>query len=38
MQDLQTWQATRQKPVTALEAFEAHFAKADATLTGAART
>lgn len=36
MQDLQNWQAARRKPVTAREAFEAHFARADAQLTPAA--
>lgn len=37
MQDLQNWQAARRKPATALEAFQTYFAKADATLTPAAR-
>lgn len=37
MQDLQQWQAERRKSETAVEAFQAYFAKADATLTQAAR-
>ena len=37
MQELQHWQAARRKQTTALEAFEAHFAKADAQLSPAAR-
>jgi antitoxin Phd len=37
MQDLQNWQAARRKQGTALQAFEAHFARADVQLTPTAR-
>ena len=37
MQELQHWHAARRKQTTALDAFEAHFAKADAQLSPAAR-
>ena len=37
MQDLRDWQNARRKRGTAAEAFEAYFAKADASLTSAAR-
>ena len=36
MQDLQNWQAAQRKKITALEAFQAHFVKADVQLTPAA--